>query len=560
MNKRIKLVDTEQLDQGFAKQTPSIMPTPDPSLPHYKRLFREDVVQLVTSSNIHKHSATCYKYSKIRDNPTCRMRMPRQIVEQSSINVDSGEIKLKRLHATINNFNEYIISACRSNMDIKFIYSGSDAKALVYYITDYVTKTNLSFHDTFSLVLKAVKSMEKSPLGGADSMSAEEKSRRLVLRCYNTLASQQELSGMQVASYLMGWPDHYTTHEFANIHLISVEHYLQAALLNERSKEQQQQPTGNIHQSFHYAEITLLFLETSATSDDEEGIRIDTEEPFLLQPTESSTRYVFVNSRIDYQYRSLALESISLYDYARFYRKKPITANDRKQFEAQTTANRNERDHPNRGRPPVERECFQTRHPQASSHMNMKRTPPVVPVLVWARPYLDKIVTRHKNAFVVPFSLYLSRGDRYSTYVTWIKLGSKPSKAVKDSILPETCKFIENIQLLHECKKDRDENLQQVIEAMQTETIHQHTHSSDMNNENDEEQEEILDVLASIDMDELAHTEQPGMKSEEKYFQKTLQAVDQAHRFIHIHSKTFILHEYRRYFIFYVFRFRARSI
>ena len=45
---------------------------------------------------------------------------------------------------------------------------------------------------------------------------------------------------MQVASYLMGWPDHYTTHEFANIHLISVEHYLQAVLLNERSKEQQQ--------------------------------------------------------------------------------------------------------------------------------------------------------------------------------------------------------------------------------------------------------------------------------------------------------------------------------
>ena len=80
------------------------------------------------------------------------MRMPRQIVDQSSINVDSGEIKLKRLHATINNFNEYIISACRSNMDIKFIYSGSDAKALVYYITDYVTKTNLSFHDTLVFV------------------------------------------------------------------------------------------------------------------------------------------------------------------------------------------------------------------------------------------------------------------------------------------------------------------------------------------------------------------------------------------------------------------------
>ena len=76
------------------------------------------------------------------------------------------------------------------------------------------------------------------------------------------------------------------------------------------------------------------------------------------------------------------LGSISLYNYARFYRKKPINANDRKQFQAQTAANRNEQEYPNRGRPPVERECFQTRHPQASSHMNMKRTSPVVPVLI----------------------------------------------------------------------------------------------------------------------------------------------------------------------------------
>lgn len=484
--------------------------------------------------------------------------MPRQIVDQSSINVDSGEIKLKRLHATINNFNEYIISACRSNMDIKFIYNGSDAKALVYYITDYVTKTNLSFHDTFSLVLKAVKSMEKSPLPSSSCMSAEEKSRRLVLRCYNTLASQQELSSMQVASYLMGWPDHYTTDEFANIHLISVEHYLQAALLNERSKEQQQ-PIGSNNHSSHYAEVTLHFSETPAASDDEDEIRIDAEEQFLLQPSESASRYVFVNSRIDYQYRSSALENMSLYDYVRFYRKKPIDANDRKQFQAQTTANRNEREHPTRGRPPVERECFQTGHPQASSHMNMKRTSPVVPVLLGPPiPRQDREETqeRYCRSVLTLFVPWRSVFDICDLNQTW----KQAFESRQTNIMPESRKFIDNIQLLHECKKDRDEHLQQVIEAMQTETIHQHTHSSDMNVENDDEQEEILDVLANIDMDELTNIAQPGIKSEEKYFQKTLQAVYRANRFIHIHSKIFLLRDQRRYFIFCVFRFRARSI
>jgi hypothetical protein len=58
------------------------------------------------------------------------------------------------------------------------------------------------------------------------------------LRCYNTLASEQELSGVQVASYLMGWPDHYTTHEFVNLFLIGIENYLQATLIEAQLKHQ----------------------------------------------------------------------------------------------------------------------------------------------------------------------------------------------------------------------------------------------------------------------------------------------------------------------------------
>ena len=239
-------LDSKQSDSNTTTLMASIMPTPQPLMPNFALNFKKDVAQLVNSNNIHRHTSTCYKYSKNHGNPTCRMRMPRRIENVSSINIESGEIKLKRLHETINNFNEYIISACRSNMDIKYIFSGSDAKALVYYITDYVTKSSLSFHDTFSLVLKAVQSIEKQTLNIDIAVNAEERSRRLVLRCYNTLASQQELSGVQVASYLMGWPDHYTTHEFINLFLIGIENYLQA-MLSKAQLRQQRQITSNIY-------------------------------------------------------------------------------------------------------------------------------------------------------------------------------------------------------------------------------------------------------------------------------------------------------------------------
>lgn len=133
---------------------------------------------------------------------------------------------MRRSDPWINNFNEYLIAACRSNMDIKFIWSGSDAKALVYYITDYVTKMSLSFHDTFALIQKSIISFGSST-DQTDKENAIEKSRKLVLRCYNTLASQQELSGVQVASYLMNWEDHYTTHKFQGLYLSETERFLQ---------------------------------------------------------------------------------------------------------------------------------------------------------------------------------------------------------------------------------------------------------------------------------------------------------------------------------------------
>ncbi|CAF3323675.1 unnamed protein product [Rotaria socialis] len=95
---------------------------------------------------------------------------------------------------------------------------------------------SLSFHDTFALVQKNITSLKTSS-NQTDTENAIEKSCKLVLRCYNTLASQQELSGVQVASYLMNWNDHYTTHKFEGLFLIQIERYLQTQLNEIRTKQ-----------------------------------------------------------------------------------------------------------------------------------------------------------------------------------------------------------------------------------------------------------------------------------------------------------------------------------
>ncbi|CAF4899907.1 unnamed protein product [Rotaria sp. Silwood2] len=83
---------------------------------------------------------------------------------------------------------------------------------------------SLSFHDTFALVQKSIASIMNSS-HQTDKQNAIEKSRKLVLRCYNTLAS-----------YLMNWDDHYTTHKFQGLYLIQTERYLQTQLNEMRYK------------------------------------------------------------------------------------------------------------------------------------------------------------------------------------------------------------------------------------------------------------------------------------------------------------------------------------
>jgi hypothetical protein len=80
------------MESEVNEMVPACQTTPNPSSVDFTRIFRKDIVRLVETSNIHKHSATCYKYSKGKSNDikTCRMRMPRALVKNSSVDPIHG--------------------------------------------------------------------------------------------------------------------------------------------------------------------------------------------------------------------------------------------------------------------------------------------------------------------------------------------------------------------------------------------------------------------------------------------------------------------------------------
>lgn len=95
----------------------------------------------IYSSN---HNATCFKYSRnSQTSETCRFRMPRELRPSSEVD-GLGVIHLARNNGWVNPWNPVIVACVRSNQDISWIPTVVKALCLIYYITNYVTKDDIS--------------------------------------------------------------------------------------------------------------------------------------------------------------------------------------------------------------------------------------------------------------------------------------------------------------------------------------------------------------------------------------------------------------------------------
>ena len=146
-----------------AELHPSLFSGPDPNLAinEFKTTMDDDLTTLGCRTLIHKksHTATCFKYSQQKNTEKkCRFGFPREIVHESSIDTQTGEILLCRKDSWINNYNPWITMACRSNNDIQFIGSGAAALARIYYITNYITKSDLTTYNAYAMGAAAIES------------------------------------------------------------------------------------------------------------------------------------------------------------------------------------------------------------------------------------------------------------------------------------------------------------------------------------------------------------------------------------------------------------------
>lgn len=121
---------------------------------HFLQVLASDANCVARKKQVHStyYSAICFKY-RLRgaDKNGCRFGMPRDLVSKSKVD-DLGVIHLARNHAWVTPWNLAIASCIRSNHDISWVLTVSKSLSLLYYITNYATKDDIS---PLQIVLKA---------------------------------------------------------------------------------------------------------------------------------------------------------------------------------------------------------------------------------------------------------------------------------------------------------------------------------------------------------------------------------------------------------------------
>jgi hypothetical protein len=186
----------------------------------------------------------------------------------------------------------------------------------------------------------------------------------------------------------------------------------------------------------------------------------DREEEFIVESEDEHGNAVFVNKRLDYQLRPSALRDMCMYTYFSKFRKEKVSDKENHLYNVEETTETEEaRTH---GRSRNDRYLFQPSHPQYHVQLIMRRTYDVIPVLSGPSiPRQDREETkeRYARAILCLFRPWTTVVDLCRVNQTWHEalLEHQPSFDA------ESNRIISNIQLLHECRKDRDNDLFQMV-------------------------------------------------------------------------------------------------
>jgi hypothetical protein len=97
------------------------------------------------------------------------------------------------------------------NSDVTSLMSGTAIKAVVAYVSDYITKPGLKTYSIFDIIRSVFD--KNSEMIGSD-IKRKEKVRKIFTQVVNSLMAKSETGSPMASLYVLGNPDHYTNFIF----------------------------------------------------------------------------------------------------------------------------------------------------------------------------------------------------------------------------------------------------------------------------------------------------------------------------------------------------------
>src|SRR6202050_20246 len=83
----------------------------------------------------------------------CKARFPRKTFEHTEVNMDNGVLNIKKGESMLDTVTAEVTYLLHSNTDVTCLLSGTAIKAVVAYVSDYISKPSLKTY----LIFKAIK-------------------------------------------------------------------------------------------------------------------------------------------------------------------------------------------------------------------------------------------------------------------------------------------------------------------------------------------------------------------------------------------------------------------
>ncbi|KAI9060844.1 hypothetical protein FKP32DRAFT_1550217, partial [Trametes sanguinea] len=364
---------------------------------------------------------------------------------------ESGGIVLRRLHPRIASYNDLVIFLMKSNMDIKFIGSGEAAKALLYYVTDYITKPSLPTHVGLSALSYAVQKTNEKFAHLQDS--DPKKSRGALTVTVNKMLSSQEISHQQVMSYLVGGGDVYSSHTYRVLHWGSFDRMFKKAFPSDSEQSSVVQP---VSQDETHEESFVLSLDNgsvTASNQQQDYVYRSVDTVF-----DTMCLYEFVGMTEKESIKSELVDEPDLMDLSGIRSTADPVATE---SESSNVGDGNSRGLPRdarrRGRTAAARGLFSsTAHSQHATHKLRHRTEWKIPVLLGERiPRSDRSEDERESwarMMLILFVPWRIPQDLRSPAESWATAFERQ----RDRILPRHLTIMQNMNVLSECRDVRD--------------------------------------------------------------------------------------------------------